>query len=53
MLVDSANTLIRSDGIQVSAIGVSDLVIVASGNSVLVMSRHKAQDVKKVIPDQD
>ena len=52
-LIDGANTLIRSDGIQVSAIGVSDLVIVASGNSVLVMPRNRAQDVKKVIPDQD
>lgn len=53
MLVDGANTLIRSDGIQVSVIGVTDLVIVASGNSVLIMARDKAQDVKKVIPDQD
>ena len=52
-LVDGANMLIRSDGIQVSAIGVSDLVIVASGNSVLIMPRSRAQDVKKVIPDQD
>ena len=52
-LIDGANTLIRSDGIQVSAIGVSDLVIVASGNSVLIMPRNRAQDVKKVIPDQE
>jgi mannose-1-phosphate guanylyltransferase/mannose-6-phosphate isomerase len=52
-LVDGANMLIRSDGIQVSAIGVSDLVIVASGNSVLIMPRSRAQDVKKVIPDKD
>jgi mannose-1-phosphate guanylyltransferase/mannose-6-phosphate isomerase len=52
-LVDSGNTLVRSDGIQVSAIGVTDLVIVASGNSVLVMHKDKAQDVKKVIPGQD
>ncbi len=52
-LIDGANTFIRSDGIQVSAIGVSDLVIVASGNSVLIMPRSRAQDVKKVIPDQE
>ena len=52
-LVDGANMLIRSDGVQVSAIGVSDLVIVASGNSVLIMPRSRAQDVKKVIPDKD
>jgi mannose-1-phosphate guanylyltransferase len=51
-LVGSENNLIRSEGIQVSALGVSDLIIVAHGNSVLVMPRSLAQDVKKVIPDQ-
>ncbi len=50
--VGASNNLIRSEGIQVSALGVSDLVIVAHGNSVLVMPRSLAQDVKKVIPDQ-
>jgi mannose-1-phosphate guanylyltransferase len=51
-LVGSENNLIRTEGIQVSALGVSDLIIVAHGNSVLVMPRSLAQDVKKVIPDQ-
>lgn len=50
-LADTRNTLVRSDGIQVSVLGVSGLVIVASGNSVLVMAQDSAQDVKKVIPD--
>lgn len=49
-LGDSSNTLIRSDGMQISAIGVSDLVVVASGNSILIMPRSRAQDVKQVIP---
>lgn len=52
ILLDGANNLIRSEGLQVSAIGVSDLVIVANGNSVLIMPRARAQDVKKVIPGQ-
>jgi mannose-1-phosphate guanylyltransferase/mannose-6-phosphate isomerase len=51
-VVGAANNLIRTEGIQVSALGVSDLIIVAHGNSVLVMPRSLAQDVKKVIPDQ-
>lgn len=51
-VVAGENNLIRSEGIQVSALGVSDLIIVAHGNSVLVMPRSLAQDVKKVIPDQ-
>ncbi len=51
-MLDAENNLIRGDGIHVSAIGVSDLIIVASGNSVLIMPRSRAQDVKKVIPEQ-
>jgi len=51
-LLDAENNLIRGDGIHISAIGVSDLIIVASGNSVLIMPRSRAQDVKKVIPGQ-
>ncbi len=51
-LLDCANSLVRSDGLQVSVIGAEDLIVVASGNSVLVMPRSRAQDVKKVIPSQ-
>jgi mannose-1-phosphate guanylyltransferase len=49
-LLDSSNNLVRAEGIHVSVIGVSDLIVVASGNSVLIMPRSRAQDVKKVIP---
>ena len=52
ILLDCANSLVRSDGIQVSVIGAEDLVVIASGNSVLIMPRSRAQDVKKVIPSQ-
>ncbi len=51
-LLDSSNNLVRAEGIHVSVIGVSDLIVVASGNSVLIMPRSRAQDVKKVIPGQ-
>jgi mannose-1-phosphate guanylyltransferase/mannose-6-phosphate isomerase len=51
-LLDSENNLVRGEGVHVSAIGVSDLVIVATRDAVLVMPRSRAQDVKKVIPDQ-
>ncbi len=52
-LLDCANTLVRADGMQVSVIGIEDLIVVASGNSVLVMPRSRAQDVKKVIPGKE
>lgn len=51
-LLDAENNLIRGEGVHVSAIGVSDLIIVASGNSVLILPHSRAQDVKKVIPEQ-
>jgi mannose-1-phosphate guanylyltransferase/mannose-6-phosphate isomerase len=51
-LVDGMNNLIRGEGVHVSAIGVSDLVIVATPEAVLVMPRSRAQDVKKVIPEK-
>jgi len=51
-LLDGMNNLVLGNGVHVSAIGVSDLIVVASGNSVLIMPRSRAQDVKKVIPGQ-
>lgn len=52
-LLDCVNTLVRADGLQVSVIGMEDVIVVASGNSVLVMPRSRAQDVKKVIPGKE
>jgi len=52
-LLDCSNTLVRAEGVQVSVIGAEDLVIVATGTSVLVMPRARAQDVKKVIPGKE
>jgi mannose-1-phosphate guanylyltransferase/mannose-6-phosphate isomerase len=52
-LMDGMNNLIRSEGVGVSVIGVSDLVIIATEDAVLVMPRSRAQDVKKVIPGKE
>ncbi|MDP3737635.1 MAG: sugar phosphate nucleotidyltransferase [Hyphomonadaceae bacterium] len=51
-VLDATGNLVRAEGIHVSVIGVSDLVIVATPDAVLVMPRDRAQDVKKVIPDK-
>lgn len=51
-LLDCANSLVRSDRVQVSVIGAEDLIVVASGNPVLIMPRSRAQGIKKVIPSQ-
>lgn len=47
LVIDSHANLIRSDGPRVAAIGVDDLVIIASGDSVLVTKLSHAQRVKE------
>ena len=46
--IDSHNNLIRSDGLRISVSGVSDLIIIASGNDVMILPRGSAQDVKAI-----
>ena len=47
--IDSRNCLVRSDGPRIALVGVDDLIVVASGNDVLIMRRGHSQDVKKLI----
>ncbi len=49
LAIDTANSLIRSDGPKVTAIGVEDLIIVATKDTVLVMPRGESQRVKEVV----
>jgi mannose-1-phosphate guanylyltransferase / mannose-6-phosphate isomerase len=44
--LDAANSLIRTEGVKVYAAGVSDLVVVATPDAVLIIPRERAQDVK-------
>ncbi|MEG3147401.1 mannose-1-phosphate guanylyltransferase/mannose-6-phosphate isomerase [Sphingomonas sp. RT2P30] len=49
VMLETSNCLVRSDGLRVATLGVSDLIIVASGNEVLILPRGRSQDVKKLI----
>lgn len=49
MGLDTSGCLIRSDGPMVAALGVEDLVIVATGDAVFVAPRARAQDVRKIV----
>ncbi|WP_210359092.1 mannose-1-phosphate guanylyltransferase/mannose-6-phosphate isomerase [Sphingomonas beigongshangi] len=49
LALDSQGCLIRSDGPRVAALGVSDLVIVATDNVVLVIPRQRAQEVRRLV----
>ena len=44
--LDTHNCLVRSDGVKVAIVGVKDLIVVASGNDVLILPRGRSQDVK-------
>ena len=45
------NTVIYSSGRIVAAVGVDDLVIVETPDAVMVCSKSKAQDVKKIVDE--
>jgi len=49
LAIETRNCLVRSDGIKVSLVGVEDLIVVASGNDVMILPRGRSQEVKKLI----
>ena len=48
---DVRNSYLRSDGPLLAAVGVQDMVVVATTDAVLVAHRESAQDVKKVVDE--
>ncbi|HEX7820385.1 MAG TPA: mannose-1-phosphate guanylyltransferase/mannose-6-phosphate isomerase [Sphingobium sp.] len=46
-LIDTQNCLVRSDGPNITLVGVEDLIVVATGNEVLIVPRGQSQLVKK------
>ena len=51
--LDCENCYIRSDGIEVAALGVRDLIIVASAGKLLILPRGRSQDVKRLLSTMD
>lgn len=49
--LDTQNCLLRSDGIRIAAVGVSDLIVVASGQDVLILPRGQSQHVKRIVAE--
>jgi mannose-1-phosphate guanylyltransferase/mannose-6-phosphate isomerase len=47
--MDARNCYIRGDGNLVAAVGVEDLIIVATDDVVLVVPRDRAQDVRQIV----
>ncbi len=49
LTLDSQNCFVRSDGIRIAMLGVDDMIVVASGNDVLIVPRSRSQEVKKLL----
>jgi mannose-1-phosphate guanylyltransferase/mannose-1-phosphate guanylyltransferase/mannose-6-phosphate isomerase len=49
LIEDSRGNLVRSDSRLVAAVGVENLVIVSTNDAVLVASRERDQDVKRIV----
>ena len=49
LAIDTSNCLVRSEGPLVAAIGVKDLIVIATKDAVLVMPRGDSQQVKRAI----
>ncbi|MDF2493508.1 mannose-1-phosphate guanylyltransferase/mannose-6-phosphate isomerase [Sphingomonas sp.] len=47
--LDSTNCLVRSDGARIAMVGVKDLIVVASGNDILILPRGRSQEVKSLL----
>lgn len=47
--LDTSNCFARSDGVRLAMVGVSDLIVVASGNDVLILPRGRSQEVKALL----
>ena len=49
LALDTKNSVIYTDGRLVATVGISDLVVVATNDAVLVANKSNAQDVKKIV----
>ena len=49
VLDGGGNVVVSDDGTLIATVGLSDLVVVKSGDAILVIRKDQAQDVRKVI----
>ncbi|MEL7492233.1 MAG: mannose-1-phosphate guanylyltransferase/mannose-6-phosphate isomerase [Pseudomonadota bacterium] len=47
--IDCAGTTVKTDGIFVGAIGLEDMIVVATKDAILIAPRDRAQDVKQIV----
>lgn len=47
--IDTSGCLLRTDGPLVAAVGIKDLIVIATGDAVLILPRGSSQQVKKAV----
>lgn len=53
LALNTKDSLIHAEGLEVMTYGVSDLIIIANGNKVMVLPRGQSQNVKKIITERN
>jgi mannose-1-phosphate guanylyltransferase/mannose-1-phosphate guanylyltransferase/mannose-6-phosphate isomerase len=49
LTLDASNCYIRADGNLIAALGIDNLIVIATDDCVLVAAKDRAQDVKKIV----
>jgi mannose-1-phosphate guanylyltransferase len=51
LIIDSARCVVRADKRLIAAVGLEDTIIIDAGDALLVVSRERVQDVRKVVEE--
>ncbi|MFV0624839.1 mannose-1-phosphate guanylyltransferase/mannose-6-phosphate isomerase [Sphingomonas sp. ac-8] len=49
VMIETSGCLVRSDSARISMVGVKDLIVVASGDDILILPRGRSQEVKRLL----
>ena len=49
--VDTENSLIHSKDLRIATVGVKDLIVIKSGNALLIINRQESEQVKKIVTE--
>ena len=51
VVIDSTSCVIRSEGRLIAAVGLKDVVVIDTGDALLVVARDSVQEVRKVVDE--
>lgn len=51
VLIDTRGCHVHADGITVTALGIEDLIVIATGSHVMILPKGRSQDVRKIVTE--